>query len=109
MIQPKTVHLLLNLNTSICQLKGIRVNLLSYISKLFMPPDSADRSLTVPIRAVRSFRKHLYLISCQEPVRRPLRLYGLHGPLGSLGSLGPLGFLGPLRPLGPLGPLGQSG
>ena len=74
-----------------------------------MPPNSPNRFLTAPVRAVRSSRRHLYLVSCQEPVRRLLGPYRLYRPLGSLGSLGPLGPLGPLRPLGPLGPLGQLG
>ena len=70
-----------------------------------MPPDSTDRFLIAPVRAVRSSRRHLYLISCQGPVRRP------PGPLGPLGApeapglSGPLGLLRPLRPSGPSGPL----
>ena len=64
-----------------------------------MPPDSTDRFLTAPIRAVRSSRRHSHLVSCQEPVRRP------PGPLGTLGALGALGLSGPSGPLRPLGPL----
>jgi hypothetical protein len=65
-----------------------------------MPPDSADSFLIASIRAVRSFRRYLYSVFCQEPVRRLLRPYRLYGPLGSPGFL---------KPLGPLGPLGQLG
>ena len=67
-----------------------------------MPPDSTDRFLIAPVRAVRSSRRHLYLVFCQEPVRRPP---GLLGPLGALGALRPSGapgLLGPLKLLGPL-------
>ena len=64
-----------------------------------MPPDSTDRFLTAPVRAVRSFRRHLYLVFCQEPVRRPP---GPLGPLGAPGALGPLGLSGPSGPLRPL-------
>ena len=64
-----------------------------------MPPDSTDRFLTAPIRAVRSFRKHSHSVSCQKPVRRPPRLLK---PLGALGAPGPSGLL---RPSGPSGPL----
>ena len=74
-----------------------------------MPPDITGRFLIAPVRAIRSSRRHLHLVSCQEPVRRPLGLYGPHGPLGSPGPLRPLGPLGPLRSLRPLGPLGQLG
>ena len=77
-----------------------------YISKLFMPPGSTDRFLTAPVRAVRSFRRHLHLVSCQEPVRRPPGLLGL---LGALGAPGPSGLSGPSGPLGPSTPLGPSG
>jgi hypothetical protein len=66
-----------------------------------MPPGSTDRFLTAPIKAVRSFRKHLYLVSCQEPVRRPPRLLGPLGALGALGAPGPLRLLGLLKPLRP--------
>ena len=58
-----------------------------------MPPDSTDRFLTAPVRAVRSSRRHSHSVFCQEPVRRPL------GPLGPLGALG---APGPSKPLGPL-------
>ena len=61
-----------------------------------MPPDSTGRFLTAPVRAVRSFRRHLHSASYQEPVRRP------PGPLGA--SEAP----GPSRPLGPSGPSVQS-
>ena len=61
-----------------------------------MPPDSTDRFLTAPIRAVRSFKRHLYLVFYQEPVRRP------PGPLGPLGAPGPSGLSGPSRPSRPL-------
>ena len=70
-----------------------------FISKLFMPSDSTDRFLTAPVRAVRSFRRHLYSVSCQEPVRR------LPGPPGPLGALGAPGAPGPSGPSGPSGPL----
>ena len=67
-----------------------------------MPPDSTDRFLIAPIRAIRSFRKHSYSISCQEPVRRPPRPLRLLGALGALEAPGALGLLGPLKPSGPL-------
>ena len=70
-----------------------------------MPPDSPNRFLTAPVRAVRSFKRHSHSVSYQEPVRRPLRPHGPHRLLGSLGSPGPLGPSGPLRSLGPPGPL----
>ena len=66
-----------------------------------MPPGSTNRFLTVPVRAIRSSRRHLHLVSYQEPVRR------LPGPLGPLGPLGPPGPPGPsglLKPSGPLKP-----
>ena len=66
-----------------------------------MPPDSTNRFLTAPVRAVRSFRRHLYSVSCQEPVRRPPGLLGLLGLLGVLGALGALRLLRLLRLLGP--------
>ena len=62
---------------------------------MFIPPGSIDRFLTAPIRAVRSFRRHLHLVSCQEPVRRP------PGPLGPLGAPGAPGLSGPLGPSRP--------
>jgi hypothetical protein len=74
-----------------------------------MPPDSADRFLTAPIRAVRSSKRHLYLVSCQESVRRLLGPHRPHGPLGLPRSLGLLKSSGSLGLLGPLRPLGQSG
>ena len=58
-----------------------------------MPPGSTDRFLTAPVRAVRSFRRHLHSVSCQEPVRR---LFRLLGPLGAPGAPGPSGPSGPL-------------
>ena len=54
-----------------------------------MPSDSTGRFLTALVRAIRSFRKHLHLASCQKPVRISPR---------------PLGTSGPPRPLEPLGP-----
>ena len=54
-----------------------------------MPPDSTGRFLTAPVRAVRSFRRHLHSAFCQEPVRRPP---GLLGALGAPGPSGPLGL-----------------
>ena len=77
-----------------------------YISKLFLSPDSTDRFLIAPVRAVRSSKRHSHSVSCQEPVRRPPRLLGPSGPLGALkapeapGPLGPSGLLGPLKPSG---------
>jgi hypothetical protein len=71
-----------------------------------MPPDSTNRLLTAPVRAVRISRRPLYSASCQEPVRRPL---GPPGPPGLLVPLGPLGPLGPPGPLGQLVLLGQLG
>ena len=71
-----------------------------------MPPDSTNRFLTAPVRAVRSSKRHLHSVSCQEPVRRPPRPLGLLGALGALGApraLGPLKapkLLGPSRPSG---------
>ena len=53
-----------------------------------MPPGSTDRFLIVPVRAVRSSRRHLHSVSCQEPVRRPPGLLGLLGALGALGAPG---------------------
>ena len=68
-----------------------------------MPPDSTNRFLTAPIRAIRSSRRYLHLASCQEPIRRP---FGLLKPPRPPGPLRTPGLLGPL---GPLGPLGLSG
>ena len=34
-----------------------------------MPPDITGRFLIAPVRAIRSFRRHLHLVSYQEPVR----------------------------------------
>ena len=61
-----------------------------------MPSGSTDRFLTAPVRAVRSSRRHLYLVSCQEPVRRPP---GLPGPPGAPGPSGPSGPSRLLKPL----------
>ena len=61
----------------------------SYISKLFMPPDSTGGFLTAPVRAVRSSRRHSHSASCQEPVRM------LPGLLGTSGTPGPPGPPGP--------------
>ena len=77
-----------------------------------MPPNSTDRFLTAPVRAVRSFRRYLYSASCQEPARRLLGLLGLPRPPGPFGIsriLGLLGLLGPLKPSGPQGSLRQLG
>ena len=65
-----------------------------------MPPNSTNRFLTAPVRTARISRRHLHLVSCQEPIRRSL---------GPLGPLGPPGLLGPLGLLGQLVLLGQSG
>ncbi len=80
-----------------------RKNPRSNISKLFMPPDSTDRLLTAPVKAIRISRRHSHSASCQEPVRRSL------GPPGPPGPLGPPGPPGPPGPLGPPGPPGQLG
>ena len=74
-----------------------------------MPPNSTDRFLTAPVRAVKSSRRHSHLASCQEPVRRPPGPPGLPGPLGPPGPSGPLGPLGPLVQSGQSGQLGQLG
>ena len=63
-----------------------------------MPPDSTDRFLIAPVRAVRSSRRHSHLVSCQEPVRRPPRPLGPLGALGAPGVLGLLGLSGPSEP-----------
>ena len=60
-----------------------------------MPPDSINRFLIAPVRAVRSSRRHSHLVSCQEPVRRPPR------PPGPPGAPGPSGPSGPSKPSGP--------
>jgi len=73
-----------------------------------MPPNSTNRFLTAPIRAVRSSRRHSHSASCQEPVRRSPELYGLYGPYGPLGPPGPPGPPGPSVLLGLLGPSGPS-
>ena len=62
-----------------------------------MPPDSTNRFLIVPIRAIRSSRRHLHLVFYQEPVRRPPRLPKPLKALGALEALRapkPLGLLG---------------
>ena len=66
-----------------------------------MPPSSTDRFLIAPVRAIRSFRRHLHLVFCQEPVRRPPGLLRLLGALGAPGAPGPLGLLGLLKLLRP--------
>ena len=66
-----------------------------------MPPDSTDRFLTAPVRAVRSSRRHSHSVSCQEPVRRPPGPPGPLGALGAPGALGPSGPSGPSKPSGP--------
>ena len=38
-----------------------------------MPLSSTDRFLIAPVRAIRSSKRHLYLVFCQEPVKRPPR------------------------------------
>ena len=68
---------------------------------MFIPLNSTNRFLIAPIRAIRSFRRHLYLVSCQEPVRKLPRLLGLLGALGAPGALKPLGLLGLLGPSRP--------
>jgi len=74
-----------------------------------MPFDSTNKFLTIPVRAVRSFKKHSYLVFYQEPIRNvprllgPLRPLELLGPPGPLGPPGLLGLLGLLRPQGQLG------
>ena len=72
-----------------------------------MPSDSTSRFLTAPVRAIRSFRRHLHLVSCQEPVRSLLGACILPRLLGTLGPSGPLGLLGPLVQSVQLGQLGQ--
>jgi hypothetical protein len=62
-----------------------------------MPPDSTNRLLTAPIRAIRISRRPSHSASCQEPVRRP------PGPPGPPGPPVPPGPLGPPGPPGPLG------
>ena len=73
-----------------------------------MPFNSTDRFLTAPIRAIRSSRRHLHLVFCQEPVRRPPRPLGPPGAPrapGPLGLSGPSGLSGPLELSRPSGPL----
>ena len=67
-----------------------------------MPPDSTDRFLTAPVRAVRSSRRHSHSVSCQEPVRRPPGPPGPPGAPGAPGAPGPSGLSGPSEPSGPL-------
>ena len=69
-----------------------------------MPPGSTDRFLTAPVRAVRSSRRHLHSVSCQEPVRRPPGPLGPPGALGAPGAPGPSGLLGLLGPSEPSEP-----
>ena len=69
-----------------------------------MPPDSTDRFLTAPVRAVRSSKKHLHLASCQRPARRLLKLPKPPRPPRPPGLSKTLGPLGPPEPPGPLGP-----
>ena len=70
-----------------------------------MPPNSTDRFLIVPVKAIRSSRKYSHLVFCQEPIRRPLRPLGLLGALKApkalklLGPLGPSKLSRPSRPL----------
>ena len=64
-----------------------------------MPPSSTDRFLTVPVRAIRSSKKHLHLISCQEPVRRPPRLLRLLRVLKALEAPRLLKLSRPSEPL----------
>jgi len=71
-----------------------------------MPPNSTDRFLTAPIRAVRSSRRHSHSASCQEPVRRLPGPHGPHGPPGPPGPPGPLVLSGPSGPSGPSVQLG---
>jgi hypothetical protein len=59
-----------------------------------MPPNSTDRLLIAPVRAIRISRRHLHSVSYQEPVRSVPGLHGLLGPLGPLGPPGPPGQLG---------------
>ena len=74
-----------------------------------MPLNSTGWFLIASIRAVRSSRRHLYLASYQEPIRR------LSRPLEAPGAPGPSELSGPSGPLKPLvqsvqlGQLGQSG
>ena len=70
-----------------------------------MPPDSTDRFLTAPVRAIRSSRRHSHLVFCQESVRRPPGLLGPSGASGAPGAPGPLRLLGLLGLSGPSGPL----
>jgi len=53
-----------------------------------MPSNSTNRLLIAPIRAARISRRPLYLVSCQEPIRRPPKPNGLNGPPGLSGPLG---------------------
>jgi hypothetical protein len=51
-------------------LENFKYSLLAcYISKLFIPPNSTDRFLTAPVRTIKNSRRHLYLVSYQEPIR----------------------------------------
>ena len=74
-----------------------------------MPPDSPDRFLIAPVRAVKSSKRHLYLAFCQEPIRRLLGLPRPPRPPKTLGPPGPLGLSGQSGQSGQLGQLGQLG
>ena len=65
-----------------------------------MPPDSTDRFLIAPVRAVRSSRRHLHSVSYQEPIRRPP---GPPGPLEAPKAPGAPGLSGLSKPSGPSG------
>ena len=70
-----------------------------------MPSGSTNRFLIAPVRAVRSSRRYLHSVFCQEPVRRPPGPLGPPGALKALkapGPSGPLKLLTPSRPLKPL-------
>ena len=54
-----------------------------------MPPDSISRFLIASVRAIKSSKKHLHLVSCQKPVRNLLGAYILPKPLGTLEPLEP--------------------
>ena len=56
-----------------------------------MPPDSTDKFLIVPVRAVRSFRRYLHSTSCQEPARRLFKLPRPPRPFRTLRLLKPPG------------------
>jgi len=60
---------------------------------LFIPPNSTNRLLTAPVRAIRISRRHSHSVSYQESVRRPLRPPGPSGPSGPSRPSGPSGLL----------------